>query len=256
MPSNTNTTNDNISPTHKDMDENHDDNHDDDSGPKVPWTVADLVLDYLAVDDPRLFLTYHVAGVGWQLGTPVGCVLGAGWYGLMQGLATIWRPSSSTRPSSSSSSSLSFLAKTTTSRNLWQSMGTTGLAVGCLGMTAGVLALNHVASKGEQATPLPWNTAGIAQRVDRLQHNFFVRVLDLSAWSGMAVAASLMMVGLASPTKLRLAPGASGVLQGLTLGGSAGSFAALACVNSMKRKQGETRQQQQLQSQQHHDETK
>lgn len=173
------------------------------SGPKIAWTVADI---FKTGGNHTLFMTYHVMGTSWDFGSPVGCLMGAGLYGIGLG----------------------------PSATLWQSMGTVGLGLGGLGMLGGAVAIRRAALQGEAATP-PWNAAGLANRVDRLSRNFLVRVLDASAWSGMAVAA-VAMAGGGGPAALGLAPGTLGVLQGLTLGSSAGSVAAMACVSATKKK--------------------
>jgi len=176
--------------------------------PVVPWTVADTVR-HMAGN--RAFMTYHVMMTPWALGTPVGCVLGAGIYGVQTLL-------SSSRPSSS----------------VLQSMATTGLVVGGLGVTVGLTRRIMLGIQGEKAqAKIPWTADGIQQRVDGLSHNFLVRVLDLSAWNGLAAATASLVV-LGGPVPLGLAAGPWGVVQALTLGSSLGSLGGIGCVYSVK----------------------
>lgn len=172
---------------------------------RIPWTVADLFR-----GNDKLFVLYHAMGTSWDLSTPVGCVVGAGLHVV-----------------SSSAATSSFL----------QTVGTTGLGVGCLGMLAGAALLVQKASQGAALTPIPWTDEGIQQRAVALSRNFNVRVLDFNAWSGMA-AGALVMVGTGGPTALGMAPGALGVLQTLTLASSAGSLVAMACIYAANNSQG------------------
>mmetsp|Transcript_25909 Transcript_25909/g.61003 ORF Transcript_25909/g.61003 Transcript_25909/m.61003 type:complete len:192 (+) Transcript_25909:145-720(+) len=166
-------------------------------GPAVKWTIADL----FAVNN-NLFMTYHVMGAGWDALTPVGSVLGGVLFG-----TNLYRPYP----------------------GLLASMGTVGFGVGCAGMALGLAKMSHTASQGENASP-PWNKDGVQNRVDGLKHNFMVRVMDLSAWSGMGLAAAAM-VGFGGPANLGLAKGSIGVVQGLALGSTLGGFGAFGCIS-------------------------
>lgn len=165
-------------------------------GPVIRWTVNDIFK-----GNNRLFISYHVVCSGFYALSPVGCLLG----GALSG-AGLFRPYPT----------------------VLSSMGTVGFGAGCLGMAIGASGLYSIANKGAAASP-PWTNDGIQQRVDGLSHNFKVRVLDLSAWSGMAVAATTL-VALGGPVKLGLASGTMGVVQALTLGSSIGSLAAFGCI--------------------------
>jgi len=90
------------------------------------------------------------------------------------------------------------------------------------------------ARQGESASP-PWNDEGIQQRVDGLSHNFKVRVLDLSAWAGVGVAAGAMVLA-GGPKKFKFSPGILGVMQGLSLGSALGSLGAIGCIFSTRPK--------------------
>ena len=167
------------------------------NGPQVPWTVADL----LRQQSNELQMTYHVLSTPWDVFTPVGGLLGAALYG-----TRLWRPYPT-------------LAAT---------MGTTSLFLGGVGMAVGYAGLKGTMAKGETATP-PWTPDGIQNRVDGLHHNFKVRVLDKSAWSGMGVAAGVVLLA-GGPVKLGLSPGLLGTMQALCLGSSLGSLSAFGCI--------------------------
>jgi hypothetical protein len=89
--------------------------------------------------------------------------------------------------------------------------------------------------KGENATPIPYNDEGVQQRVNGLSHNFMVRIIDLSCWSGMGIAATALLVA-GGPSKLRLCTGALGVAQALSLGSAFGGFGAFGCLYSLRMK--------------------
>lgn len=170
-------------------------------GPVIPWTVGDTVLRRTG---NSIFVTYHTIITPCAMATPVGCVLGAGLYA----------------------------TKLSSSPSLLQSMATTGLFFGGLGVTVGLTRRTWLALRGEKAqAKIPWNEQGIQQRVDGLSHNFKVRVLDLSAWHGLAAAAASLGVA-GGPVPLGLASGSWGVLQALTLGSSLGGLGGLACIYS------------------------
>jgi hypothetical protein len=172
-------------------------------GPKVAWTVADEAQKF---GGNRFVMTYHVLATPWALFSPVGCLVGAGLYGLGLGPASALLPS----------------------------MGATGLTFGCLGAGLGLTRKTLVANQGAAATPIPWTDDGIQKRVNGLSRNFFVRILDVSAWSGIALASGVLVVA-GGPTALGLSGGTFGVLQGLTLGSSLGSLGAFGCVYSTKK---------------------
>jgi hypothetical protein len=174
-------------------------------GPVVRWTINDIFK-----GNNRLFLGYHVTTAGFDALAPIGCLLG----GVMYGTGLFRQPYLST--------------------SLLSSMGTVGLGVGCLGMTIGAAGMYSKASQGAAASP-PWTDDGIQQRVDGLSHNFKVRVLDLSAWSGVAVAATTL-VAVGGPAKLGFAAGTMGIVQALTIGSSLGSLSAFACIYATRPK--------------------
>lgn len=185
-------------------------------GPKVPYTVHDMLL-----SNPKAFLTYHVMSTPFFLFNTMGSVVGAGLYGI--GLRTI--PARLIAPAFITSST-SRLAVVTSA---------TGLTFGCLGTLLGVAALSRVAMKGEDATPIPYNDEGVQQRVNGLSHNFMVRVVDLSCWSGMGIAATALLIA-GGPSKLKLCTGTLGVVQALSLGSALGGLGALGCLYSMRMK--------------------
>jgi hypothetical protein len=166
-------------------------------GPIVHWTVADLLK-----SDKKTFMKYHVMESGYGALTPVGTILG----GIVYGVG--FRPSPSAL----------------------KMMGTTGLVAGVAGMILGLTRMNKVASQGENVSP-PWTDDGIQNRVDGLSHNFKVRILDLSVWGGMGLAAGALVLG-GGPVKLGLSKGVGGILQALSLGTAVGSLSAFGCIYS------------------------
>jgi len=151
-------------------------------------------------------MTYHVMSAGYDAFTPVGATVGGILYGIR------WRPFPS----------------------VLAMMGTGGLIGGSLGMVLGLTTMQKKARQGESASP-PWNDEGIQQRVDGLSHNFKVRVLDLSAWAGVGVAAGAMVLA-GGPKKFKFSPGILGVMQGLSLGSALGSLGAIGCIFSTRPK--------------------
>jgi hypothetical protein len=177
-------------------------------GPVVKTTVHDLFQSY-----PYLSLTYHCATTGSFLLNTVGVTIGAGLYGV--GLRSL--PLLGAAPS-------------------WAALsGTTGLTLGGVGMAAGLAALSGIAAKGENATPIPFTHDGVQQRVDGLRHNFMVRLVDLSCWTGMGLAATALVVA-GGPAKLQLSAGTLGVMQALSLGSALGGLGAFGCLYSLRRK--------------------
>lgn len=171
-------------------------------GPVVKWTVNDLFK-----SSGRAFMTYHVMGSGWDYMAPLGAVVG----GLAYGIG--YRPYPA----------------------LQQVMGTAGLGLGCFGACAGLGLMTKTAMAGQGRTGLAWDDDGIQTRVDGLSHNFMVRIMDLSAWNGVALAAGAMAVA-GGPTALGLSSGKFGVLQGLALGSALGSVGGIACIQATKQR--------------------
>jgi hypothetical protein len=169
---------------------------------KVSWTIADI----FNRTSPLLGLTYHCMGTSFDMLTPVGVVMGSAY-----GLAT-------QQPS------------------LLLSMANGGLYAGVSGMGLGLLAMGGIAMSGEAAKP-PFNKDGIQDRCDRLQKNYVVRTMDRSVWLGLAIGA-VGLLAKGSPLGLGLAPGALGVLQGLSLGAAMGSsFGLLDAMRFRKAEQ-------------------
>lgn len=160
-------------------------------GPTVPYTIADVFL-----SSPRLAITYHVAGVSYDIFTPLGAIVG-GAAGIVGGSSS----SSTTRAVANGS-----------------------LVGGALGMTLGLAALYSKAQQGDSLQPLPWNDDGIQTRVNGISQNYKIRTLDLSVWTGLAVAAALYATAKA-PAVAKL-----GLLQTLSLGSTVGSFTGMAFI--------------------------
>lgn len=153
-------------------------------------------------------MTYHVMSAGYGALTPLGVGTGAalyytGWY----------RP----LPQSSALANLA----------------TAGLVAGGAGMCLGLYKKSLIARQQQGTAPsknkLPWTDEGIQQRVDGLSHNFKVRVLDVSVWSGIGLATGVLLLA-GGPVALGLSSGLPGVLQGWSLGSAAGSLGAIGCI--------------------------
>lgn len=172
-------------------------------GPTVKWTVADLFG-----RPPMLGMVYHVMSSGYDFITPVGAAMGIILYPV--GL----------RPFGAVS--------------LLQQAGNFGLMGGGLGMTLGAAKLTSIVSKGVDQ-PRPWDEEGMQDRLRGVQHNFKVRVMDLSVWTGVAVAGGTLLV-TGGPKSLRLAPGTLGVLQALSIGSTVGSLAGIGRIISSVKK--------------------
>jgi hypothetical protein len=173
-------------------------------GPKVSWTPFDTFK-----PNPKSAMTYHVMAAGYSAFNPLGATAGAVLYGLG------WRRFPT----------------------LMAAMGSAGLAAGGVGMLMGLGGMQSTAKKGEKAS-IPWTEEGIQQRVDGLSHNFKVRVIDLSVWSGIGLAAVSLVAG-GGPRRLNLSPGLLGVMQAISLGSALGSLGAIGCIYSTSRKEGE-----------------
>jgi hypothetical protein len=176
-------------------------------GPVVPWTVADLFR-----SNPNLYMAYHTAGSGFDFMVPVGTLVGGGLYAI-----GAYKPF----PTALSS------------------MAAAGLYAGGFGAAMGLGLLANAARRGEQNQPLPWNEDTIQMRVNGLSHNFAVRVMDLSVWSGVGVAAGVLLLkgGPAAFSSAAFGRGAFGALQILSLGAAAGGLSGIACVSVAKRKE-------------------
>jgi hypothetical protein len=121
--------------------------------------------------------------------------------------------------------------------SIFAAMGSAGLVAGGVGVLMGLGGMQNKAKKGEKASP-PWNEEGIQQRVDGLSHNFNVRVIDLSVWSGIGLAAGALVVA-GGPSRMKLSPGALGAMQAVSLGSALGSLGAIGCIFSTRPKEDE-----------------
>jgi hypothetical protein len=181
-------------------------------GPAVSYTVHDLFR-----SNPKLFLTYHVASTPFDVFNTIGVILGTGLYGCgVRAPAAVVAQAGNT-------SAVAIMSSTT------------GLTLGCIGMVLGLTKLSMIASQGENATPIPYNDDGIQQRVNGLSHNFMVRIIDLSCWSGMGLAATALIVA-GGPSNLKLSTGTLGIFQALSLGSALGGLGAFGCLYSVHRR--------------------
>ena len=149
---------------------------------------------------------YHCMGSGYDLFTPVGCLVGG---------AVLPR-----------------VSKQFSHLTPLQAAGTAGVVAGGVGMGLGLLALVGTATSKHPRTP--WTEEGIQMRVDGLSHNYKVRALDLGVWVGVAAAGCLMLHSGGSMQKFGLSPGLSGQLQSVALGSAAGSIGAMVLVQLTK----------------------
>ncbi len=185
-------------------------------GPKVPFTVYDVFR-----SSPKSFLTYHATSTAFFVFNTMGSVIGAGLYGL--GFRTV--PARLIAPTLMASSTSSLAVMTST----------TGLAFGCIGIVLGIGKLSQIAMKGENATPIPYNDEGVQQRVNGLSHNFMVRLLDLSCWSGIGLAATVLLLA-GGPSKVKLCAGTLGAVQALSVGSAIGGLGAFGCLYILRMK--------------------
>lgn len=168
-------------------------------GPKVETTVADLFK-----KNETIFMGYHVISAGWDVLGTAGAIAGLSAYGL--GLRKY---------------------------PLLVTVGTSSLVGGLLGSSLGLTRMAITASKGDDASP-PWNKEGVEQRVNGLSHNFKVRVLDKSSWTGIALASGALVLS-GGPAALGFSRGALGVAQALSLGSAAGGISAFGCIAASER---------------------
>ena len=174
-------------------------------GPVVPFAPADLFR-----FNDRLFLGWHVASAPWDVLGTVGCLVG----GALYGVGFLYHRPLLLPPSA------------------WAAAGTSGLIGGGAGAALGLARMAATAAKGGAAEP-PWNEDGIKQRCDGLSHNFVVRIMDLSSWLGMGLAAGAVWYA-GGPSKLKLSSGWLGVGQALSLGSAVGMLGAVGCVWSTR----------------------
>jgi hypothetical protein len=155
-----------------------------------PWTIADLFS-----EPPALGVFYHVCAVSYDIGTPVGAVLGA----------VSAKPLFSKVP-------------------FWQVVANGGLMVGFGGLALGSMSFMAASQKLIKSSP-PFDEQGILDRRDRIGNNTIVRSLDAGTSMGLVVAGLAMGI-FGRSTAMALRPKFLGTLQGLTLGASAGSMLA------------------------------
>jgi hypothetical protein len=182
-------------------------------GPSIPYTVNDLFR-----SSPRLFLTYHAVSTGCHVFNTMGVVLGSALYSVGARV-----PSRLIGASLMTASTSPFLVMSST----------TGLALGSLGMVLGAAAIAGKTMQGENCEPLPMNEEGIQQRVNGLSYNFMVRLLDVSCWSGIGLAATALLI-TGGPSKLKLCTGTLGVVQALSLGSAIGGVGAFGYLKVMR----------------------
>jgi hypothetical protein len=185
-------------------------------GPSIPYTVNDLFR-----SSPKLFLTYHVIGTGCNLFNVMGVLIGSAVFCVGARVPT--RLIGTTLMTSSTSP---FLVMSST----------TGLTLGSLGMVFGAAAIAGKFMQGENCEPIPMNDEGIEQRVNGLSHNFMVRLLDISCWSGIGLAGTVLLIA-GGPSKLKLCTGTLGVLQALSLGSAIGGVGAFAYLQRKRMKE-------------------
>lgn len=170
-------------------------------GPSVPFAPNDLLT-----FNNDLFLTYHVMGSGYNYMTPVGCLIG--------------------------SVALPLLPKFQNLTRL-QAAGTGAIYAGGAGMTLGLLAmLKHRTAKEPK---MPFDQAGMQNRVDGLRHNYRVRCMDVGVALGVVAAgATLAYKGGGNPTTLGLSAGTMGTLQAIGLGSAAASVLTNVYIGATK----------------------
>lgn len=70
---------------------------------------------------------------------------------------------------------------------------------------------------------MPFDDAGIQNRVDGMTHNYRIRTMDLGVWLGV-LAAGGVLAYKGGPTKLGLSPGTLGKFQAVGLGSVSASL--------------------------------
>jgi hypothetical protein len=159
-------------------------------GPSVPIAPNDLLK-----FNNKLFLLYHVMGSGYDYLTPLGCVIG--------------------------SVAIPALLPKFKELTRLQAAGTGAVVAGGTGMSLGLIALINARSSTEPK--LPWDEAGIQNRIDGLSNNYRVRCMDLGVWLGVLVAGGTLAYK-GGPTELGLSAGPLGKWQAIGLGSAVASI--------------------------------
>lgn len=160
-------------------------------GPNIPWTIADLFA-----NPPGLAVFYQSAGTPYDVGTPLGTVLGA-----------------ALQPIVFSSSSLI------------QTAANGGLVCGFAGIAFGIVRYAVIARAASDSD--------MQIRRDEVTSNSYVRALDAGTYTGCAIGALTLAVA-GGPVSLGLASGFLGALQGLSLGAAGGSLVTMAYIAALR----------------------
>ena len=174
-------------------------------GPYVKYTVNDLFSFHNTA-----YLTYHCMGAGYDMLSPVGCIVGG------IGLPYMSRFKDLTR---------------------LQAIGTGGIIGGTFGMGLGLLALVGISQS--KNPKIPFDKDGIEQRVNGLKYNYFVRCLDLGVWLGIVGGAGGMLMynggfNNATLSKVGLSSGKLGYLQAIGLASGTASVLSNVYVKMTK----------------------
>ena len=168
--------------------------------PKISFTVADLFNKNLK---PEAALTYHVMTNGFSAFSGLGSLTGAVLYG-----AGLRRSP------------------------LLVTMGTAALGFGAVGSVFGYMGMRAASQNVREGLPA-WDEEGLQMRIDGISHNYNARLLDLSSWTGAALAACVLVYA-GGPAKLGLSAGRLGAAQAVALGAGVGGFGTMLYVVASK----------------------
>ena len=79
---------------------------------------------------------------------------------------------------------------------------------------------------------MPFDDAGIQNRVDGMCHNYRVRAMDLGVWLGIISAGGTLAYNGGNPTYLGFSAGTLGRLQVVGLGSAAASILTSAYISA------------------------
>ena len=79
---------------------------------------------------------------------------------------------------------------------------------------------------------MPFDDAGIQNRVDGMTHNYRIRAMDLGVWIGVLTAGGVLAYNGCDASKLKLSSGTLGQLQAIGLGSVSASVLTMMYVTA------------------------
>jgi hypothetical protein len=79
---------------------------------------------------------------------------------------------------------------------------------------------------------MPFDEAGIQNRVDGMSHNYRIRAMDLGVWMGALAAGGVLAYNGCNATTLGLSTGTLGQLQAIGLGSASASVLTMMYVTA------------------------